>query len=116
MDRFIARVVAVASPLALSSTLMASPAQAATKTFYDGNQTGPDITRVKVTNGTKYVTVSVNVGSMIPEDLFTLWIDTVSSNAGPEYKATIRPNTEWERLRRVGSFSSTGTKVDGVLG
>jgi hypothetical protein len=104
-------VAATAASLALSTI----PAEAATRTFYDATSSAwwTDLTRVKVTNGTTYLTVTADVGSMSTEDRFYLWVDTDPNNAGPEYRGTVMPNTEWFKLRRVGSFASSGTSLSG---
>lgn len=104
-------MAATAASLALSAV----PAEAATRTFHDGARESSkmDLTRVKVTNGKTYLTVTADVGSMTTEDRFYLWVDTDPKNAGPEYRGTLIPNSEWQRLRKVGSFSDGGKSLKG---
>jgi hypothetical protein len=114
MHRFLARTGALVAVTAASLALSTLPSEAATRTFYDGDSSSEmDLTRVKVTNGTTYLTVTADVGSMTVEDRFYLWVDTDSDNAGPEYRGTAIPNSEWQLLRKVGSFSDGGKSIAG---
>lgn len=114
MHRLLTRVGFVIAATAASLALTSVPADAATLTFYDGNAPGSlDVTKVKVTNGTTNLTVTANVGSMTTEDKFYLWVDTDAKNAGPEYRGTVMANTEWFKVRKVGSFSDSGKYLTG---
>lgn len=104
----ILRTTAVASAALLTTAVLASPAQADTRTFNDG---GGHMTTVKVTNGSTYVTIKADVGHYRIGSYFRFWLDTDSKNAGPEYKNEVWPNSELMPLKRVGSFTSNGTDV-----
>ncbi|SDS97490.1 hypothetical protein SAMN04488543_2756 [Friedmanniella luteola] len=115
MHRLLTRTGAIVAAAAASLALTSFPANAATRTFHDAKSSDwwSDLTRVKVNNGTTYLTVTADVGSMTTEDRFYLWVDTDVNNAGPEYKGTAIPNSEWQKLRRVGSFSDSGKALSG---
>jgi len=107
------RCAATAAALALVLSIPAAPAEAATRTFHDATRSkaGNDITTVSVTNGAKRVTVTVDVGDIDFDDLYTLWLDTVPNNAGPEYRFATLPNSDYLDFRRVQDFDSAGTAV-----
>lgn len=111
------RSAAIGMIAVLSLLTLLQPANADTRTFSDKADTGrkADITTVKVAHGTN-VLVSVKPGRVGLGDYFRFYIDTVASNAGPEYKVEIYPNSDGFSLQRVGSFTSKGTyvKCDGL--
>lgn len=102
------RTTAIAAAGLLTIAALATPAQADTRTFNDG---GGHLTTVKVTNGSKYVTVKADVGNYRLGSYFRFWLDTDRSNPGPEYKNEVWPNSEVMPLKRVGSFTASGTNV-----
>jgi hypothetical protein len=116
MSRLQVRCAATAAALALVLSIPAASAEAATRTFHDANRSKPgnDITTVSVTNGAKRVIVTVDVGDIDLDDLYTLWLDTVPDNAGPEYRFAMLPNSDYLDFQRVQDFDSTGTAVECV--
>lgn len=114
---FLRRAATIVGASLATSLAVAMPAYADTTTFADrtgehGNRA--DITSVKVANGSgggHRVAVLASVRSLEVRDYFTFWLDTRSSNAGPEYKVVVYPNSDGIGLQRVGSFGDGGTTV-----
>ena len=109
LRRAAAAMLAGVAALALTS----GPAQAETRTFHDGVKAdGPDVKWARVNHGKTRVNVRSDVGVISLGDLYTLWIDTRSSDPGPEYKMEMSPNSDDLGLRAVETFKSRGTAVE----
>jgi hypothetical protein len=117
MSHHVRRGTAVAAASLILTLTAALPAYADTRTFHDrAGETGTsaDITEVKVANGSgggHRVAVRAEVGKLEVEDFFTFWFDTRPSNAGPEYKFVVYPNSGLTHLRRIEEFGEMGTAV-----
>jgi hypothetical protein len=105
MSRHLLRAAA-AGVVALFAGLLAAPsAQADIQTFPD---VGEHITSVRVSHGPMTLGISANDRDMTLGTYYHFWIDTNSTNPGPEYKAEVYPNSDGIYLKRVGNFASTG--------
>ena len=117
MSRPVLRAAAVAGAAVITSVAFSLPASADTRTFQDARGdtgTPADITAVKVANGSgggHRVAVRAEVGQLGIEDFFTFWLDTRPSDAGPEYKVVVYPNSDGIQLRRLDDFGEAGTAV-----
>lgn len=100
---------AVIALISLLATFVAvQPAHAETRAFRDK---GSHLTTVTVSHGPSNVIVRADVGPMRIGSYFTFWLDTVRSNAGPEYKMEIYPNSDGLAVLRVGNFRDQGKAV-----
>jgi hypothetical protein len=95
--------------VALATVLgLVSPAAADTRVFHDATgDTGgrfADITRVVVDNGSvsNRVIVRATVGRLRFGDVSHMWVSTVNSDPGPEYRMTVIPNSDGLWLDRMG--------------
>ncbi len=107
MNRIV-RAGGIAAASLLATVALVPAAQADTRTFRDP---APHLTTVKVTHGTTNVTVKADVGPYRLGSYFTFWLDTTASNAGPEYKMEVWPNSDGISVLRVGNFSDAGRRV-----
>ncbi len=103
-----ATLAAVLFTTVLSAFALAQPAAADTRTFTDR---GGHVTTVTVRHSHSRVTVDAKVGTVTVGSSYTFWLDTDRTDAGPEYKTTIYPNSDGIELRRVERFSGNGTAV-----
>lgn len=107
MWNVIVRGAAVIGAALLATTTGLAPAQADTRTFRDQ---GAHLTTVEVIHGAQ-VEVKASVGPYRIGSYFTFWLDTRASNAGPEYKMEVYPNSDGLAVLRVGNFSDKGRAV-----
>lgn len=116
------RVRSVAAVVLASALLVVSGGvvNAATRVFTDPNDAPAiDIRKVHVTyRGLLRVRVEHD-GRLAIGQLYAFWIDTRRRNAGPEYYAAFRPNSDNLSLKRVSGFgdrtktSTTCKRIDG---
>jgi hypothetical protein len=101
--------VAVAAVVALFGGLVtAQSAQADIRTFPD---VGGHITSVRVSHGPDTVGITAYDDEISIDAHYRFWIDTNSSNPGPEYKVEF--NTLGRSyLMRVANFASSGIKFE----
>jgi hypothetical protein len=110
MPRHLLRAAAGAAAL-LAGLLAAPAAHADTAEFLDP---GGHITYVRVTHGPATLGVFAHDDGISTRAHYHFWIDTNSSNPGPEYKAEVfpvaNPGTPRAHLMRVANFASSGIK------
>jgi hypothetical protein len=105
MSRSLLRTVA-AGVLALFAGLLTAPAaQADIRIFSD---VGGHITGVRVSHGPSTLGITAYDAEMTLGTYYHFWVDTNSTNPGPEYKAEVYPNSDGIYMRRVGNFASRG--------
>lgn len=98
--------------------LTPSAASAATRVFQDPHgdvASSVDIHSVRVINGAMQapaVRIAVTQRQLRAGDGFDIWIDTVASDPGPEYRAFWVANSDVLGVRKVESFADKGTAVD----
>ena len=109
MPRNFCRAIAVAATTLFAGIFAAPSAQAEIMTFSD---VGAHITSVRVSHGPRTVGVSAYDEDMTFGTYYYFWLDTVSSNPGPEYKAEVYPNSDGIFLMRVANFASSGIKFN----
>jgi hypothetical protein len=111
MSRLLLRAAAAAIVALLAGLSTAPSASADTREFTDP---GGHINYVRVTHGPRGVGIHVNDGGISIHAYYHFWIDTNSTNPGPEYKAKVRPvtypGTTHAQLMRVANFDSSGIK------
>lgn len=111
MSRHLLRAVTAAAVALLAGLFTAPAAHADNAEFLDP---GGHINYVRVTHGPATVGVHVNDGGISTRAHYHFWIDTNSTNPGPEYKAEVYPLTYSGRVRahlmRVANFDSSGIK------
>jgi hypothetical protein len=106
MSRHLLR--AAAGVVALLAGLLPAPsAQADIRIFPD---VSGHITRVRVSNGPRAIAITAYDAQMTLGTFYRFWIDTDSTNPGPEYKAEVYPNSDGVFLMRVANFASSGIK------
>lgn len=115
MQKIAIRAAAIALASALSVGGAAGVAQADTKTIKDPK---PNITKVKISHGTKNIKITTTTGAIRPGTYLTFYLDTDPSNPGPEYRNDLVPASEVSPLMRVEKFGDEGTAVgcDGLRG
>ena len=99
MRTLFARATAVAASAMLASAALALPAYADVKTFPDA---GGHITAIKVSHAPVNIAVKATDAEMTIETFYTFWLDTDSSDPGPEYKTKIFPDSDGMFLSSVG--------------
>jgi hypothetical protein len=105
MSRYLLRT-AVAGVVALLAGLLTAPsAQADVRIFPD---VGEHITSVRVSHGPTILGITARDAQMTLGTYYHFWVDTNSTNPGPEYKAEVYPNSDGIFLKRVGNFASRG--------
>jgi hypothetical protein len=107
MLRNLRRAIAVAASTLLAGVALAPSAQADIVTFSD---VGAHITGVRVSHGPATVGVTAYDGDLADAMYYRFWLDTDSSDPGPEYKAEVYPNSDGIFLMRVANFASGGRK------
>jgi hypothetical protein len=107
MPRNICRAIAVAATTLLAGIVAAPAAQADIVTFPD---VGAHITAVRVSHGPRTVGVTAYDADMTFGTYYYFWLDTDSTDPGPEYKAEVYPNSDGLFLMRVANFASSGIK------
>ena len=109
MPRSLSRAIAVAATALFAGIFAAPSAHADIVTFPD---VGAHITAVRVSHGPRTVGVTASDDDMTFGTYYYFWLDTVSSNPGPEYKAEVYPNSDGIFLMRVANFASSGIKFN----
>ena len=105
MSRYLLRT-ATAGVLALVAGLVTAPAaQADIQTFPD---VGGHITSVRVSHGPRTVGITAYDAEMTLGTYYHFWVDTDTTNPGPEYRAEVYPNSDGILIKRVGNFASRG--------
>jgi len=66
---------------------------------------------VRVNHSEYRVIVMARTGNLLKADYITVWFDTKSGNAGPEYKVVVRANSDDPQLNQIGAFGQKGMKV-----
>jgi hypothetical protein len=111
MSRFLLRAAAAGAIALFAGVLTAQPAKADWAEFTDP---GGHINYVSVTHGPARVGIFANDGGISTRAHYHFWIDTNSTNPGPEYKAEVYPQTyphpARAHLMRVANFDSSGIK------
>jgi hypothetical protein len=105
MSRHLLRAAATGAVALLAGLLTTPAAQADIQTFPD---VGGHITAVRVSHGPATVGITAYDAEMTLGTYYHFWIDTNSTNPGPEYKAEVYPNSDGIFLKRVGNFASSG--------
>jgi hypothetical protein len=107
MSRHLLRAATV-SVVALFAGLVTAPAaHADNHEFFD---VAGHITYVRVTHGPATVGIFAHDDGINRHAHHYFWIDTDSSNPGPEYKAAVYQRTGRARLMRVANFDSSGIR------
>ena len=107
MPRRVLRAAASSAVVLLAGLLTAPSARADIQTFPD---VGGHITSVRVSHGPRTVGITAYDADFHNDTYYKFWIDTNSSNPGPEYKAEIYPGSDVLHLMRVANFASGGIK------
>jgi hypothetical protein len=108
MSRHLLRAAAAGVVALLASLLTGPSAQADIRIFPDASG---HITGVRVSNGPRAVAITAYDAQMTLGTFYRFWIDTDSTNPGPDYKAEVYPNSDGVFLMRVANFASSGIKV-----
>ena len=88
------------------------PARAASGHFRDpDDRVGLDIRKVHVRYGDNLVVRVEHDGRLRAGQVYRFWVDTDSSDPGPEYYYGFRPNSDGQRLRSVDDFGVSGDPV-----
>jgi hypothetical protein len=102
--------VAAAGLVALVAGLLTAPsASADIRTFSD---VGAHITSVRVSHGPRTVGIIAYDADFHFDTYYKFWVDTNSSDPGPEYKVEIYPGSDVLHVMRVANFRSGGRKFD----
>jgi hypothetical protein len=109
MSRYLLRAAAAGVVALLAGLLTAPSAQADIRIFPD---VASHITGVRVSHGPRAVAITAYDDDISIDSYYHFWIDTNSTNPGPEYKAEIYPLSDILYLRRVANFASSGIKFD----
>jgi hypothetical protein len=111
MSRHLLRTAAAGVVALLAGLLTTPSAQADVGEFFD---VAEHITSVRVTHGPATVGVHVNDDDISTRTFYHFWIDTNSTNPGPEYKAEVYvaayPDTPFAQVMRVANFASSGIR------
>ena len=108
MFRTARRAAVTAAAALLSAAVLVPAAQADIKTFPDS---GGYITGVRVSHGPKAIAVTAYDKEMELTTFYRFWLDTDSSDPGPEYKVEVYPDSDGPALQKVTTFSSPGKNV-----
>ena len=109
MSRRLLRAAAAGAVALLAGLLTAPSASADIRTFPD---VGAHITSVRVSHGPRTVGITAYDADFHHDTYYKFWIDTHSTNPGPEYKAELYPGSDVLYLKRVANFASGGIKFD----
>jgi hypothetical protein len=109
MSRHLLRAAAAGAVALLAALLTTPSASADIRTFPD---VGAHITGVRVSHGPRTVGITAYDTAVAADSYYKFWIDTHSTNPGPEYKAEIYPGSDVLYLKRVANFASGGIKFD----
>ena len=113
MSRILRRAIVVAAAALLPATVLVPAAHADIATFPD---VGAHITSVRVSHGPSTVGVTAYDADMDFDTFYEFWLDTNSSDPGPEYRVDVLPNTEVIPLMKVANFDSPGIKQTSCTG
>ena len=107
MSRHLLRTAAAGAAALLAGLVTAPAAHADNGEFFD---VGGHITYVRVTHGPATVGVFAHDDGISRRAHHHFWIDTNSTNPGPEYKAEVYQSNGRAHLMRVANFDSSGIK------
>ena len=107
MSRHPLRAAAASVVALLASLVTAQSAQADIQTFLD---VGGHITEVRVSHGPATVGITAHDDGIDIRAYHYFWLDTNSTNPGPEYKAEVYQRTGRAHLMRVANFDSSGIR------
>jgi hypothetical protein len=107
MSRHLLRAAATGVVALFAGLVTAQSAQADTREFTD---VGGHITYVRVTHGPATVGIFAHDDGISRQAHHHFWIDTNSSNPGPEYKVEVYQSSGRAHLMRVANFASSGIK------
>ena len=114
MPANLVRATAITAVSLFAAAALALPAHAESRTFRDKiGDTGVsgDLKTVRVNHSEHRLIVVARTGNLLKVDYVTLWFDTKSGNAAPEYKVVVRADSESPELRRIEAFGQKGTTV-----
>jgi hypothetical protein len=109
MGRSLVRAAATGVAALVACLLSGPAAEADIRTFSD---VGAHITGVRVSHGPSTVGITAYDADFHHDTYYKFWIDTNSTNPGPEYKAEIYPGSDVLYLMRVANFASGGIKFN----
>ena len=107
ISRHLLRAAAAGLVALLAGLLTAPSAWADNGEFFD---VGGHITYVRVTHGPATVGIYAQDNGIDIDTYHHFWIDTNSTNPGPEYKAEVYQRSRRAHLMRVANFDSSGIK------
>ena len=107
MPRHLLRAAAAGVVALLAGLLTAPSAQADIREFSD---VGGHITYVRVTHGPATVGIFAHDDGINIHAHHHFWIDTNSTNPGPEYKAEVHQSSGRAHVMRVANFASSGIR------
>jgi hypothetical protein len=107
MPRSLLRAAAAGAVALFAGLLTAPAAQADNGEFFDVHG---HINYVRVTHGPATVGIYAQDNGITIDAHHHFWIDTNSSNPGPEYKATASQATGRAYVMKVANFDSSGIK------
>ena len=107
MPRHFLRTAATGLVALLAGLLTAPSASADNREFSD---VGGHITYVRVTHGPATVGIFAHDDGINRRAYHHFWIDTNSTNPGPEYKAEVHQSSGRAHVMRVANFASSGIK------
>jgi hypothetical protein len=108
MSRHAVRAAAAGAVALLAGLLTAPSASADIRTFPD---VSGHITGVRVSHGPRTLGITAYDAEMTLDTYYHFWVDTDSTNPGPEYKVEVYPNSDGIFFKRVGNFASRGVTV-----
>ena len=109
MSRYLLRSAAAGAAALLAGLLTAPSASADIQTFPD---VGEHITGVRVSHGPSTVGVTAYDADMTLRTYYHFWLDTNSSDPGPEYKAIVYPDSDGNILFKAANFDSGGITMN----
>jgi hypothetical protein len=107
MSRHLLRAAAAGAVALLAGLVTAPAAQADDGEFLDRPE---HITYIRVAHGPATVGIFANDNGISRRAHHHFWIDTNSSNPGPEYKAEVYQSSGRANLMRVANFDSSGIR------
>ena len=113
MPRILRRAAAVAAAALVPAALLVPAAHADIAEFPDP---GAHITKLRVVHGPATVGVTAYDAEMEFTTRYRFWLDTNSSDPGPEYRVDVYPNSEVIPLLKVANFDSPGIKQPSCTG
>ncbi len=113
MPRILRRAAAVAAAALIPAAVLVPTAHADIAEFSDP---GGHITKLRVVHGPATVGVTAFDADMEFTTHYQFWLDTDSSDPGPEYRVDVNPNSEVIPLLKVANFASPGIKKPSCTG